>query len=96
MMSDQPKPCFPNCEFFRCTQRSILFKGQVAWCNFADDECEISKCKYSQCVRSRLMPSGICGFTVTTKNSEIEPAEIAKPIKVPAKLIQKIKEREIF
>jgi hypothetical protein len=42
------------------------------------------------------MPSGICGFTVTTKNSEIEPAEIAKPIKVPAKLIQKIKEREIF
>jgi hypothetical protein len=42
------------------------------------------------------MPNGICGFTVATKNSEIEPSEIAKPIKVPAKLIQKIKEREIF
>ncbi len=95
-MSNQSKPCSANCEFFRCTQRSIRFKDQVAWCNFADDECEISKCKYSQCVRSRLLPNGTCGFTVAVKNPKIEPFEITKPIRVPAKLMQKIKERELF
>ncbi len=95
-MSDQPKSCFAKCEFFRCSQRSIRFKGDVAWCNFADDECEISKCKYSQCIRSRLLPDGACGFTVTTKNVELEPLEVANPVKVPAKLMQKIKERELF
>jgi len=95
-MSYQPKPCFPRCEFFRCSQLSIRFKGERAWCNFADDECEISKCKYAQCVRSRLLPSGICGLTVRAKSLEIEPAEVTKPVRVPAKLIQKIKERELF
>jgi hypothetical protein len=96
MMSEQHKPCVPDCEFFRCTQRSIRFKGKLAWCNFADDECEISKCKYSQCVRSRLLPDGTCGFTVVANDQEIDAFEVAKPVKVPAKLMQKIRERELF
>ncbi len=95
-MSSQPKPCRANCEFFRCSQRSLRFKGNAAWCGFADDECEISSCKYSQCVRSRLLPKGICGFTVPTKSVEVEPKELTEPIKVPPKLMQKIKERELF
>jgi hypothetical protein len=47
-------------------------------------------------VRSRLLPKGVCGFTVPIKSIEAEPKELAKPIKVPPKLMQKIKERELF
>ena len=95
-MGNSSKLCFPKCQFFRCTQRSILFKNQVSWCNFADDECEVSKCKYSQCVRSRLLPSGVCALTVTIKSLDIEPSNVTNPVKIPPKLARKIKERELF
>jgi hypothetical protein len=39
---------------------------------------------------------GVCGLTVKPKTVEIRLEEVAKPIKVPGKLAQKIKEKELY
>ena len=96
-MSDKPKNCFPACEFFRCGQRSLFFKGKVAWCKFADDECVVKTCKYVQCVRGKMLPDGICGLTVKAKSlDDIKPEEAIKPVKITGKLVQKLKEKELY
>ena len=95
-MSDAPKPCFAKCEFFRCGQRTLYLRGNAAWCRFADDECDVKTCKYAQCVRDRLLLNGVCGLTVKTRNIEVEPEELAKPIRIRGKLSQKIKEKELY
>ncbi|MEM3061784.1 MAG: hypothetical protein QW265_05200, partial [Candidatus Bathyarchaeia archaeon] len=66
-MGEERKYCFPKCEFFKCSQRALLFRGKTVWCKFADDECAVQNCKYAQCIKGRLLPSGICGFSIKTK-----------------------------
>jgi len=95
-MTEKPKLCFAGCEFFRCGQRHLFYRGRASWCRFADDECDPKTCKYAQCVRDRLLLDGVCGLTVKPKTVEIRLEEVAKPIKVPGKLAQKIKEKELY
>jgi len=96
-MSQKLGPCTPSCEFFRCGQRSLFFKSKAAWCKFADDECEVRTCKYAQCVRDRLLPNGVCALELRPRTSfDVEPDRVVQPIKAPAKLAQKLKERELY
>ena len=96
-MSQKHRPCNPTCEFFRCGQRSLFFKGKTAWCRFADDECEVHICKYAQCVKEKLLPNGVCALELKPRTSfDLEPDHIIQPIKAPAKLAQKLKEKELY
>ena len=96
-MSQKPRPCTSSCEFFACDQRSLFFKCKTAWCKFADDECEIRTCKYPQCVKGKLLPSGTCGLDINPRTTfDIIPDQTIQPIRVPAKLAQKLKEKELF
>lgn len=47
-------------------------------------------------VRNKLLPSGTCGFSVKTKELEFRPDQTVKPVKIPSKLAQKLKENELF
>jgi len=96
-MSEKTRPCTSSCQFFACGQRSLFFKGKTAWCKFADDECETRTCKYTQCVKGMLLPNGLCSLDIKPKNTfELVPDPRIQPIKAPAKLAQKLKEKELF
>lgn len=95
-MTKESRYCFPKCEFFKCGQRALLFKGRSAWCKFADDVCNIQNCKYAQCIKGRLLSNGICGFSIKIKSHSVEPDEIIEPVKISGKLAQKLKEKELF
>jgi len=96
-LSQKPRACTPSCEFFRCGQHSLFYKSQTAWCKFADDACEVRTCKYAQCVKDRLLPNSICALEIKPRTSfEVQPDKTVQPIKAPAKLAQKLKERELY
>jgi hypothetical protein len=96
-MSQIPRPCSSTCEFFTCGQGSLFLKGKTAWCRFVDDECEVRNCKYAQCAKGRLLPNGICKLDVVPRTTfEVEPDLTVQPIKAPAKLAQKLKEKELY
>jgi len=95
-MNEKQRYCNPSCEFFRCGRKALFFKSRVAWCKFADDACDVKTCKFASCIRNKLLPNGICGLFVKPKIIEPKPEEMLKPIKASGKLIQKIKERELY
>jgi len=48
-------------------------------------------------VKEKLLPNGLCGLDIKPRTSfEIEPDPTIQPIKAPAKLAQKLKEKELF
>jgi hypothetical protein len=53
-------------------------------------------CKFTQCLKGKLLGNGICGYTVRQKTISVKPQQELKPIRAPPKLAQKIKERELF
>ena len=95
-MVDQRKTCYPKCEFFRCSQRSIVSRGNNVWCRFADDECDPKTCKYAQCVRGRLLVNGVCGLTIPAKTVDLNVDDVEKPIRVSKKLASKLKDAEFY
>lgn len=94
----QPVTCYNVCQFFKCSQNALYFKGNVAWCRLADDACEniCPTCKFASCIRNKLLPSGTCGFSVKVKELEFRPDPSLKPVKIPSKLARKLKEDELF
>ncbi|MDD1778715.1 MAG: hypothetical protein LUQ65_11165 [Candidatus Helarchaeota archaeon] len=60
--------CSPNCQFFKCTKRSMGANRTVQGrnritCNFVDgDWCTGSRCTYSLCVKHKMKPDGACGL----------------------------------
>jgi len=67
-----PKPCEAKCEFFRCARkvlvralgnphaRTIAHKALI--CKETGEECLEGKCQYATCIRSALLPNGLCGL----------------------------------
>lgn len=92
----QAKACFPGCEFFRCGQKALALRSKTAWCRFADDKCDPKECKFAQCGRDRLLPSGVCGLTLKAKSIDLSLDSVEEPIKMPGKLAKKLKDRELF
>jgi hypothetical protein len=91
-----PEPCFNGCTFFKCSQGHFSIKENTGWCRLVDDNCTPETCKFTQCMKGKLLPNGTCAFTVKTKIVVTRPREELKPIRAPPKLAQKIKERELF
>jgi hypothetical protein len=47
-------------------------------------------------MKAKLLSNGICGYTVKQRTAAVRSQQELKPIRAPAKLAQKIKERELF
>jgi len=92
------KKCFSRCEFFKCEQRAIQYRGNEVYCRFADDICNGASCKYAICVRNRLLTNGICGITLkrVTTLVDIPPEEAVKGVRIKGKLQKRLGEKEIF
>jgi hypothetical protein len=91
-----PEPCFNGCTFFKCSQGHFSVRENTGWCRLVDDNCTPETCKFTQCLKGKLLPNGTCAFTVKTKTVATRPREELKPIRAPPKLAAKIKERELF
>ena len=82
---------------FRCAKNAAIFRGDVVWCRWTDEECDVTNCSYATCVKRRLLPGGICGETVKRKTVEKNPEEAVGPaIKLRGRALRKIGEKEIF
>jgi len=68
----------------------------MGWCRLVDDRCTPETCKFTQCLKGKLLSTAICAYTVKTKVFAVRPEQELKPIRAPPKLAQKIKERELF
>jgi hypothetical protein len=88
--------CSSSCEFFRCEQRAVVMRGQDFYCRFADDECTPATCKYTRCVKGRLLPNGRCGLTIKPRELEIRSEELIDPLELPEKLAHKMRMRKGF
>ena len=95
-MPNKPKFCSATCEFFRCDQRAILFKGKDIQCKFADDVCEPRTCKFARCAKGRLLSNGSCNIAIETKRFDVRFDNVEKPIDLPEKLAQKVKEKKFY
>lgn len=95
-MSNNPKFCLANCEFFQCGQRALYFNGREAQCRYAEDICDPKNCKFARCVKGRLISDGRCSMAIKTKKFEVRTEEIGDPIRLPGKLAQRIREKELF
>ena len=82
---------------FRCAKNAAIFRGDIVWCRWTDEECNVANCSYAICTKRRLLPGGICGETIKRKTVEKPPEEIVGPaIKLRGKALRKIGEKEIF
>ncbi len=95
-MSNNPKFCLANCEFFRCGQHALYFKGKESQCRYAEDICDPKNCKFSRCIKGKLLSDGKCSMSIKTKKFEVRPEELEEPIRLPGKLAQRIKEKEFY
>jgi hypothetical protein len=95
-LSNTSRSCFTRCEFFRCEQRAVVLRGQTAYCRFADDECTPSGCKYTRCVKGRLLPNGVCSLTIKARELEAGPEEFVDPMEIPDNLIRRVKLRRTY
>jgi len=91
-----PEVCYNGCTFFRCGQNHFSVRDNIGWCRLVDDKCVPETCKFTQCTKGKLLSNGICGYTVKQRTAVVRSQQELKPIRAPAKLAQKIKERELF
>lgn len=95
-MLAETKRCSPKCKFFRCSKNALEFHGNVAWCKWLEEECNVTDCTFATCIKRKLLPNGVCGETVKRKTTETLPEEEIQPLKVRGKALRKIDEREFF
>ena len=92
-----PNNCTSNCEFFRCTQKTLEIRSNKTYCKFADDICDGYTCKYASCLRNRLLSNGMCGMTMKRVTNAIDtPPESIDGITVKGKLQKKFRDKELF
>ncbi len=95
-MSDHEKLCYIRCRSFQCAKRALTSRQGMSWCKYADDACDIKTCKFAQCVKSKLLPNGVCGLSVKQRTVDIKLSDIGEPVKIQGKLARKLRERELF
>ena len=91
------KYCSPKCELFRCGKNATMYRGDTVWCRWTDENCVISNCSFTTCIKRRLLPQGVCGESVKRKTVETEPEKIDIPtVRLKGKALRKLGEKEIF
>jgi len=91
------KYCSPKCELFRCGKNATMYHGDTVWCRWTDENCVISNCSFTTCIKRRLLTQGVCGESVKRKTVETEPEKTNIPtVKLKGKALRKLGEKEIF
>jgi len=91
------KYCSPKCGMFKCGKKSVIFRGNSAWCRWTDEYCEVSTCSYALCAKRRLLPNGVCGETLKRKTVETSPEEVPIPsVKLKGRALRKIGDKDLF
>lgn len=90
--------CSAKCKFFRCGQRALTFNRRMAYCRWADDKCTDGTCNYAICIKSKLLPNGVCGLAIKRKTYEDSDPEIFEEpkIKIKGKLLRRFKVEDII
>ncbi|MEE9508974.1 MAG: hypothetical protein V3V81_00605 [Candidatus Bathyarchaeia archaeon] len=90
--------CSPECDDFRCVQKSLTFQGRKTYCKFADDICTGGTCNFAGCAKSKLFPKGVCGQTIRRKTSDyVEPEATKEPqIRLRGKILRRFRSDEIM
>ena len=85
------------CPAFKCSQNSMFYRGNIVWCRWTEENCNVANCTYALCVKRRLLPKGICGETVKRQTVDKAPEdEIDEPIRLRGKTLRKIGDRELY
>ncbi|MCW4038776.1 MAG: hypothetical protein NWF13_08595 [Candidatus Bathyarchaeota archaeon] len=92
------RQCSPECDAFRCGQRALTFQGRRAYCRWADDVCTGGTCNYALCVKSKLLPKGVCGQTIRRKTSDaFDPEAMEEPqIRLKGKILRRFRPDDIL
>jgi len=66
-------------------------------CNWTEELCNVANCQYSQCLKRRLLPRGICGETVRRQTVEKDfEDDTDEPVRLKGKAFRKFGDREIY
>jgi len=75
----------------------MFYRGNIVWCRWTEENCNVANCTYALCVKRRLLPKGICGETVKRQTVDKAPEdEIDEPIRLRGKTLRKIGDRELY
>jgi len=98
ILSKSTKDCYPECDFFRCQQRALIFKKRKAYCRWADDFCEGATCNFASCFKGRMLANGTCGFNIKRKTKDTQQVEDIEKIEVPMtnKVLRKFKGEDLI
>lgn len=90
--------CNSRCRDFKCTNRSLTFRGKTSWCNWTNEPCNPIDCTYAVCMKRQLLEDGTCGLTVKRRTrDDTEPEEmVVQEIRLKGKLAKKMGDRSIF
>ena len=90
--------CSSKCRDFRCGKRALRIQRGRAWCTWTNEPCNIANCTYALCMKRRLLPNGVCAFSIKRRTREEEQPEdlLKEEIKVKGKLFRKTGEKRIL
>ena len=76
----------------------MKMQGRSVWCTWTSEPCNPANCNYAICMKRRILPNGVCAFSVKRKTREEEqPEDLLKDeIKVRGKLYRKTGEKRIL
>jgi len=76
----------------------MKMQGKSVWCTWTSEPCNPANCAYAICMKRRILPNGVCAFSVKRKTREEEqPEDLLKDeIKVRGKLFRKTGEKRIL
>ncbi len=62
-----------------------------------EEECNLSNCSYSMCMKRRLLPRGVCGETVRRQTVERDLVDdLDEPVRLKGKAFRKFGERDYY
>lgn len=69
-----------------------------AWCNWTNEPCNPANCTYAMCRNRRLLPDGVCAYSIKRRTKDEEQPEdlLKEEIKVRSKLLRKMGEKRIL
>ncbi len=66
-------------------------------CRWTEEACNVKNCQYSQCMKRRLLPQGVCGETVRrqTVEHDIED-DFDEPVRLKGKALRKFGDKDFY
>lgn len=97
-MEESVKYCYTSCKSFRCGQHAINIQGPNSYCKWTGDKCIGSMCNYALCIDRKMLPNGVCGFSIRRKTEEkvLSKSEEDDKIKIKVRALKKLRTDDLF